>query len=1759
MKFCSNCNLQYDEAKKFCQKCGEALVEAVSDVMPTDAPQVTEQEMQQEETLSDISFEMPVSAVSAAKSEDPSLYLAEGTVLLDNYVVGGVIGFGGFGATYLCYSREGDKQFALKEYLPAEFSTRVPGQAQITVFSDTKKQKQFHDGLVKFIEEGKRISALRGEGGLVQIFDVFEANNTAYIVMEHIKGGLLEHRLTDGHANIKFEPAAAIDFMLPLIRSLQTPHSAGIFHLDIAPSNVFVTNDGRAKLIDFAAYRHVTTSHSRSLSVVVKQGFSPEELYRSSGDLGAHTDVYGLGALLYHMLTGVVPPDAMERRMQLENGKKDPLKPIKLYSKGVSKGQENAIMNALNVRIEDRTPDVATFANELEDSATKRRGQKVSVFDIGKWPKWAKGAVAAAALSITTTVTLLAFGVFGFATPDIVPEGMARVPSLINLALSDARTRVEESNLQYLIVGREFSLIIPADFVLDQDLAAGSVVETNSMVAITVSGGAEMGLVPDVVGTDADEAQQELENLGFTVRRLYDYSRFIVAGNVAIQNIEGGSAHPLGVEIRLTISRGPDPDSPDPFMSDVPDVVGMMFEDAMAASYAAGFAIEVIERRYGSELAGTVLSQSLIPGTREMTDNPMSVVVSSGVQMALVPNVQFRSQAEAEQALRALGFSVSVTTATDESVISGNVISQSPAADTQQVHGTDIAIVISTGGAPISLPQLTGTSEAEARARLGELGLMVTVSFETSTTVAKGNVIRQNPTAGTMVTRGQSVSIVVSAGGEVTFTVPNTVGMSQADAENALGSNLRSNISMAYHDSVPEGNVISQSPAAGTEVLANHVVNLVVSSGREPITITNHQGGTLASAQAWAATHGFNLSITREHSDIEANQIISQTPNSGTAFRGDTITLVVSDGPSDVVVPNVIGQTRTNAENTLRGLGLTVEITEASSTTVAANNIISQSPSAGTRWPGDAPVILTVSTGPPPSHTITYNANGGTGNMAAITVVQGQNHVVLANNFNRTGFVFTGWNTQAQGNGTSFVAGAVISNVQANITLYAQWGTQEVPVTNITNVPTTALVGTSIALTGTVVPANATHQTIVWSVTNPGTTGATVSGNTLTTPNAGTVTVRATIAGGAGNGVAYTQDFNIVVGIVGVSNITDIPTTASTGTVVLGGTVMPVNATNRNITWSVQSAGTTGATISGNVLSVPNAGTVTVRATIVNGLPTGNFTQDFSIVVTAPHIPVTNITGVPTTATVGVPLSLSGSTVPMNATNQAITWSVQSAGGTGASISGSTLNTTSAGTVTVRATITNGVSITPPQNFIQDFSINVANVPVTGIPTVSSSKTAGTPITLPSLALPDNATNRTIVWSVQNAGATGATISGNTLNTNVGTSGSITVLATVINGLGQGSNFTQTANISVISGCTHATAISHNVPSTMQTGATHTITANVSTPSNATAHAITWTATGAATVSGNVITAGSTAGTATLTATVTCTSCNTVVFTNAPISITIAPSFVPATAISQNIPSNMTVGATHSIVTSVSAPSNATAHTITWSATGAATVSGTTITATTAGTATLTATLMCNIRNVEVVISNRIFTINIAAACTDPTGLSGVPNSMEAGTPLALTGTVTPATANANVTWSVSNPGTTGAWISGSTLNATSAGTVAVMATVVCNICGHTVTPTFNITVTAPPPSHIPVTGITGVPTNATAGVPLGLWGTVMPANATNQTITWSVQSAGTTGASISGSMLNTTSAGTVTVRATITNGSSPSAAFTQDFTINVD
>jgi len=284
-----------------------------------------------------------------------------------------------------------------------------------------------------------------------------------------------------------------------------------------------------------------------------------------------------------------------------------------------------------------------------------------------------------------------------------------------------------------------------------------------------------------------------------------------------------------------------------------------------------------------------------------------------------------------------------------------------------------------------------------------------------------------------------------------------------------------------------------------------------------------------------------------------------------------------------------------------------------------------------------------------------------------------------------------------------------------------------------------------------------------------------------------------------------------------VTSITGLPSTMNANsTITLSGTAMPETATFRDVRYEIADAGGTGATLSGKQLTAAGGGTVTLRAIVGSGLGKTDYTQVFSVTVT--HTALTDISGIPDTLQNGTAVTLAPSFTPADASYRSVTWSVKSGS---ADIDGNRITPTSPGQLVLTATVANGSAYGTA--FTKDFTITVPSVPVTSIEAaVPSTLLINTPLSLSSSVLPTNASYRTVAWSVKDAGTTGATITDNTLTATA--AGTLTLTATVKNGLGMGKNFTEDYEISVLGADAVLNLASGSITITKKNATTNTVT-----------------------------------------------------------------------------------------------------------------------------------------------------------------------------------------------------------------------------------------------------------------------------------------------------------------------------------------------
>ena len=248
--------------------------------------------------------------------------LQTGTVLQDKYLVGRALGQGGFGITYLGWNRFLEKKVAIKEYYPSFFVERHTGFSTKVTCKTERMEEAFGENRLRFLREAKLLAKLESVPQIVSILDFFEANNTAYIVMEYLQGNDLKSYIRKRGGSLT--PAETFSILRPVMAALVKVHEAGLVHRDISPDNIMLQFDGSVKLMDFGAARSVNNPGvekelTQATQAIVKHGFAPMEQYSEKGSIGPWTDEYALCATMYYCMTGKVPENVHDRIMAEED------------------------------------------------------------------------------------------------------------------------------------------------------------------------------------------------------------------------------------------------------------------------------------------------------------------------------------------------------------------------------------------------------------------------------------------------------------------------------------------------------------------------------------------------------------------------------------------------------------------------------------------------------------------------------------------------------------------------------------------------------------------------------------------------------------------------------------------------------------------------------------------------------------------------------------------------------------------------------------------------------------------------------------------------------------------------------------------------------------------------------------------------------------------------------------------------------------------------------------------------------------------------------------------------------------------------------------------------------------------------------------------------------------------------------------------------------------------------------------------------
>ncbi len=247
--------------------------------------------------------------------------LAAGT-RIESYEIASVLGVGGFGITYKGYDHSLHCDVAIKEYLPSGLALRTADGA--TVIPKSSGDKKYYEyGLQRFLEEA-RILAKFKERSIVRVSRFLECNGTAYLVMDYEDGESLAEYLQKSGV---LAEAEILDIVLPILDGLTAVHAKDFLHRDIKPGNIYLRKKGPPVLLDFGAARQAFGEQTRALTGMVTPGYAPFEQYNSRSKQGPWTDLYAIGATIYHCVTGKAPAESPDRIAALQEQETDPLKP----------------------------------------------------------------------------------------------------------------------------------------------------------------------------------------------------------------------------------------------------------------------------------------------------------------------------------------------------------------------------------------------------------------------------------------------------------------------------------------------------------------------------------------------------------------------------------------------------------------------------------------------------------------------------------------------------------------------------------------------------------------------------------------------------------------------------------------------------------------------------------------------------------------------------------------------------------------------------------------------------------------------------------------------------------------------------------------------------------------------------------------------------------------------------------------------------------------------------------------------------------------------------------------------------------------------------------------------------------------------------------------------------------------------------------------------------------------------------------------
>ena len=488
------------------------------------------------------------------------------------------------------------------------------------------------DFVARFQKEAQAVASL-SHPNVVSIYDVGQEEGLHYLIMEYVEGYSLKDLISE---RAPLPPREAVDIALQICDALEHAHENGVIHRDIKPHNILIARNGRVKVTDFGiaqAVNEATMAYSGTMVGSVHY-LAPEQA--RGGVTGAAADIYSSGIVLYEMLTGKLPFDGETPVAVAIKHIQEAPRSLREINPDVPPALERIVMRTLEKDPERRYPAAAALSADLlavknalgEDTFATQVLPAVGESDPpAAPPPRRRPRVWAWVLLVLLFLGLAAAGLWaGFRYYLLVGE--TTVPPVTGLPEGQALERLGTAGLKGQVGDRQYNAEVPAGQVITQEPPAGEQVRRGRVVTLTVSQGARMVNVPLVVGVPERDARLRLENEGFRVpaASLTVYHPTIPAGSVAEQSPPGNSKQPEGSEVRLIISKGPEPQ-----LIPAPNLIGKTLAEAQQELTAAQLKQGTLTyQRSEEQFAGIIVAQDPRPETSVLQGGAINLVVSQG-------------------------------------------------------------------------------------------------------------------------------------------------------------------------------------------------------------------------------------------------------------------------------------------------------------------------------------------------------------------------------------------------------------------------------------------------------------------------------------------------------------------------------------------------------------------------------------------------------------------------------------------------------------------------------------------------------------------------------------------------------------------------------------------------------------------------------------------------------------------------------------------------------------------------------------------------------------------------------------------------------------------------------------------------------------------------------------------------------------------------------------------------------------------------